>query len=77
MVATMENPPAARQPRSNRQVDTIRGQLHRFMLIPIIEHHARWFEAGPITIAVEARALGDSAERMVRGPSIHVYSTLR
>lgn len=77
MVATMENPPAARQPRSNRQVDTIRGQLHRFMLIPIIEHHARWFEAGPITIAVEARALGDSAERMVRGPSIHVYSADR
>lgn len=64
-------------PRSNRQVVTIRGQYHRFMLIPIIEHHSRWFEAGPVTIAVEARALGDSAERMVRGPSIHVFSADR
>lgn len=63
--------------RSNRQVVTIRGQYHRFMLIPIIEHHSRWFDAGPVTIAVEARALGDSAERMVRGPSIHVFSADR
>ena len=62
---------------SNRQVVTIRGQYHRFELIPIIEHHARWFDAGPVSIAVEARALGDSAERMVRGPSIHVFSADR
>jgi hypothetical protein len=77
MVATMENPPPARAPNSNRQVDTIRGQRHKFMLIPIVDHHARWFDAGPITIAVEARALGDSAERMVRGPSIHVFNATR
>lgn len=62
---------------SNRQVVTIRGQYHRFELIPIIEHHSRWFDAGPVSIAVEARALGDSPERMVRGPSIHVFSADR
>ena len=74
MVATMTNPPPASEPLSNRQVDTIRGQYHKFMLIPMIEHHARWFDAGPISIAVEARALGDSRDNMVRGPSIHVFS---
>lgn len=77
MVSTMENPPPATAPLSNRQVDTIRGQYHKFMLIPMIEHHSRWFDAGPIAIAVEARALGDNAERMVRGPSIHVYNAAR
>lgn len=77
MVATMENPPPARAPHSNRQIDTIRGQLHKFMLIPIVERHSRWFDAGPVTIAVEARALGDSLDRMVRGPSIHVFNAAR
>jgi len=66
--------PTRREPRSNRMVDTIRGQLHKFMLIPLMEHHTRWFDAGPISIGVEARALGSSAEDMVRGPSIHVCS---
>jgi hypothetical protein len=74
MVATMTNPPPAAAPLSNRQVDTIRGQYHKFMLIPLIEHHAKWFDAGLISIAVEARALGDSKDRMVRGPSIHVFN---
>ena len=62
---------------SNRQVVTVRGQYHRFQLIPIIARHSQWFDAGPLSIAVEARALGDSAERMVRGPSIHVFSANR
>lgn len=73
MGATMENPPPASAPLSNRQVDTVRGQYHKFALIPMIEAHSTWFDAGPISIAVEARALGDSSERMVRGPSIHVF----
>jgi hypothetical protein len=73
MAATMTNPPTATEPLSNRQVDTIRGQYHKFALIPMIESHATWFDAGLVSIAVEARALGDSAERMVRGPSIHVF----
>ena len=68
---------AAAPAGSNRTVRTIRGQYHRFMLIPLIEHHSRWFDAGPVSIAVEARALGDSAERMVRGPSIHVFNAAR
>lgn len=68
-------PPVA--PGGNRTVETIRGQHHRFMLIPMIERHSRWFDAGPIAIAVEARALGDSPERMVRGPSIHVFNAAR
>lgn len=63
--------------RSNRTVVTIRGQYHKFMLIPLMEQHTRWFAAGPVAIAVEARALGDSLERMVRGPSIHVFNAAR
>ena len=77
MGATMTNPPQATAPLSNRQVDTIRGQLHKFMPIPMIEEHSTWFEGGPISIAVEKRALGDSPDRMVRGPSIHVFSADR
>ncbi|PEQ11949.1 hypothetical protein B2G71_14305 [Novosphingobium sp. PC22D] len=77
MAATMENPPPAKEPLSNRQVDTIRGQYHAFALIPVIAAHTRWFDAGLVCLAVEARALGDSAERMVRGPSIHVFDAGR
>ena len=69
--------PEPRPPLSNRQVETIRGQLHKFMLIPPIPHHTRWFEAGPVSIGVEARALGSSEDNMVRGPSIHVCSADR
>jgi hypothetical protein len=58
-------------------VQVVRGQYHKFMLIPIMEHHAQFFDAGPICIAVEARALGSSREKMVRGPSIHVFSADR
>ncbi|PNU02896.1 DUF7700 domain-containing protein [Novosphingobium guangzhouense] len=67
----------ATRPAANRTVETIRGQHHKFMLIPMIERHARWFDAGPVSIAVEARALGDSPRRMVRGPSIHVFNATR
>lgn len=69
--------PEPREPLSNRQVDTIRGQLHKFMLIPITQHHTSWFDAGPISIGVEARALGSDVENMVRGPSIHVCNADR
>ena len=69
--------PEPREPRSNRTVDTIRGQYHQFMLIPLMEHNTRWFDAGPVAIGVEARALGTSEENMVRGPSIHVCDASR
>lgn len=77
MSETFSYVPEPKPPLSNRQVDTIRGQYHKFMLIPIMQRHTRWFDAGPISIGVEARALGDSAERMVRGPSIHVCNAGR
>jgi hypothetical protein len=64
-------------PQSNQQVPTIRGQYHKFMLIPIMQHHTRWFDAGPISIGVEARALGENADHMIVGPSIHVCSADR
>ena len=60
MVATMASPPPAREPLSNRQVDTIRGQHHKFMLIPLIEDHTRWFDAGPISIVAESHDEGGS-----------------
>ncbi len=77
MKVQFKHVPEPREPLSNRQVDTIRGQYHEFMLIPPIEHHTRWFDAGPVSIGVEARALGDTAENMVRGPSIHVCNARR
>jgi|GEM_PF-6006685 len=58
-------------------VQVVRGQHHKFMLIPIMEHHATYFDGGPVCIAVEARALGSSREKMVRGPSIHIFSADR
>ena len=62
---------------SERGVQVVRGQHHEFMLIPLLEHHSRWFEAGPICFAVEARALGNDPAKLVRGPSIHVFSADR
>jgi len=75
--AMFKNIPEPREVKSNHQVPTIRGQYHTFTLIPPMEHNTRWFDAGPVSIGVEARALGDSLERMVRGPSIHVYNAKR
>lgn len=77
MDASTTASPLPLAPLGNRTVETIRGQYHKFMLIPLIERHARWFDAGPVSIAVEARALGDSPQRMVRGPSIHVFNSAR
>jgi hypothetical protein len=77
MVATMDTPPPAAKPWSDRQVDTVRGQYHKFMLIPLMEQHTTWFDGGLVSIAMEARALGSSPERMVRGPSIHVFNAAR
>ena len=76
MVATMTKPPPAKPPLGNRQVDTIRGQHHKFMLVPLMEQNTRWFNAGPVSIAVESRALGSEAF-IIRGPSIHVFNASR
>jgi hypothetical protein len=65
--------PERGRPLSNRTAElVVRGQYHKFMLIPPMEHHTRWFDAGPVSIGVEARALG-SEDHMIRGPSIHVF----
>jgi hypothetical protein len=59
-------------------VHVVRGQRHKFMLIPIMAHNARWFEAGPVTFAVEGRVLGDKDDNVgERGASIHVFSADR
>ena len=76
MDAQFKHVPEPREVRSNQQVPTIRGQYHTFMLIPPMEHNTRWFDAGPVAIGVEARALGDE-RMMVRGPSIHVCNAAR
>lgn len=65
--------PEPRETRSNRQVDVVRGQYHEFVLIPLMEHHTRWFDGGPIAIGVEARALGSDPANIIRGPSVHVF----
>jgi hypothetical protein len=64
--------------KPEKTVSVVRGQLHKFMLIPIIEHEAEFFEAGPITFAVEGRVLGN-ADGVVgeRGASIHVLNADR
>jgi hypothetical protein len=62
----------AAEPR--RATPAVRGQLHKFLPLPVIPHHARWFEAGPVTFAVEARVLDDSQGRYgERSASIHVF----
>lgn len=73
----MGNADAIANLRSSRTVETVRGQYHKFMPIPVIERHARWFGAGPVAIAVEARALGNNEHNIVRGPSIHVFNAAR
>jgi hypothetical protein len=56
----------------------IRGQHHKFMLIPIMPHNAEWIEAGPVTFGVEGRALGDGKGVIgERGATLHVFSADR
>lgn len=64
--------------KSEKTVQVVRGQHHKFMLLPIMAHNAQWFEAGPVTFAVEARVLGDAEGRVgERGASLHVFSADR
>lgn len=65
-------------PRHRETVQVVRGQLHKFMLIPIMEDEIEWFPAGPITFGVEARALADRSGKVgERGASIHVFDNDR
>ena len=45
--AAMDPPPAT---------PAVRGTLHRFLPLPVMQHHAQWFEAGPVSFALEMRA---------------------
>jgi hypothetical protein len=48
------------------------------MPLPPIPHHARWFEAGPVTIALEMRVLDDGEGRPgEKSISLHVFSNDR
>jgi hypothetical protein len=61
-----------------RATPAVRGQLHKFLPLPPIPHHAQWFEAGPVTFAVEARVLDDDQGEMgERSASIHVFGADR
>jgi len=51
---------------SRETVHVVRGQHHRFMLIPILQDEIEWFPAGPVTFGVEARAR-DRLPVMLRG----------
>jgi len=54
-----------------------RGQTFKFMPIPMIESNAVWFDAGPVSFAVEVRVLAgmdDAAGAGAGGGTIHVFS---
>jgi hypothetical protein len=56
----------------------IRGTLHKFLPLPVMPQHARWFEAGPVTMALELRVLDDGQGRPgERSISIHVFDAER
>jgi hypothetical protein len=64
--------------KPEQTVSVVRGQHHKFMLIPVMAHNAEWFEAGPVTFAVEGRVLGDKEGKVgERGASIHVFNADR
>lgn len=53
----------------------VRGTLHQFLPLPVMPQHAQWFEAGPVTFALEMRVLDDgNGKPGERSISIHVFS---
>jgi len=61
-----------------RATPAVRGTLHRFLPLPVMPHHAQWFEAGPVTFALELRVLDDGQGRPgERSISIHVFNPER
>lgn len=56
----------------------VRGTLHQFLPLPVMPQHAQWFEAGPVTFALELRVLDDGEGRPgERSISIHVFDADR
>jgi hypothetical protein len=51
------------------------GKVFRFMPIPMNPRHVEWFDAGPVSFAVETRVLGAAQGGMATGGgSIHLWS---
>jgi hypothetical protein len=60
---------------SNIVAPVVAGQSYDIMPIPMMAKNAEWFDAGPVSFAVEARLLGESKDDMSGGGgSIHVFS---
>lgn len=61
-----------------RATPAVRGTHHKFMLLPPIPHHVKWFALGPVSLALEMRALddgqGNPGEKSI---SLHVYANDR
>jgi hypothetical protein len=58
-----------------RATPAVRGTIHQFLPLPVMPQHAQWFEAGPVTFALELRVLDDGQGRPgERSISIHVFS---
>jgi hypothetical protein len=61
-----------------KTVKVVFGQHHKFKLIPIMDHNAQFFRAGPITLGIEGRVLGTPEGRVGEiGASIHVFNADR
>jgi len=61
-----------------RATPAVRGTIHRFLPLPVMQHHAQWFEAGPVSFALEMRVLDDGNGRPgERSISIHVFNPER
>jgi hypothetical protein len=57
----------------DKTVQVIAGQYHKFMLIPIMDHHADFFPCGPITFGIEGRGdlAAEGAAWMARWKDLH------
>lgn len=61
-----------------RATPAVRGTLHNFLPLPVMQHHAKWFDAGPVSFALEMRVLDDGEGRPgERSVSIHVFDAAR
>ena len=61
--------------KESKTVDVVAGQYHKFMLIPPTPEETHWFDAGPISFAIEGRVFGnDAGEVFLRGVTLHVFS---
>ena len=61
-----------------RATPAVRGTLHNFLPLPVMQQHAKWFDAGPVHFALEMRVLDDGqGQPGERSISIHVFNPER